>query len=90
MFPGAIGEFFFDQSSAHGAYAPDALNAREMNVKPGGKQQPMHPTIILMDNPNPALHGQPQLMVFPPNLLPSDLNYEFHGKPKGMQQILKE
>jgi hypothetical protein len=84
MFPGAISEFFFDQSSAHGAYAPDALNAKEMNVKPGGKQWAMHPTTIPMNNPNLALCGQLQLMVFLPNLLPSDSNYEFHRKPKGM------
>ena len=28
-------EFFFDQSSAHGTHAKDALNANKMNVKPG-------------------------------------------------------
>ncbi|KIJ25047.1 hypothetical protein M422DRAFT_274056 [Sphaerobolus stellatus SS14] len=42
MHPGAVGEFFFDQSSAHGAYAPDALNAKEMNLRPGDKQRSMH------------------------------------------------
>jgi len=38
MYPGAIAEFVFDQSSAHGAFAKDALNAKEMNVGPGWKQ----------------------------------------------------
>ena len=34
MYPGAVAEFFFDQSTAHGAYAKDALNANKMNVNP--------------------------------------------------------
>ena len=38
MYPNAVGEFIFDQSSAHAAFAKDALNAKDMNVKPGGKQ----------------------------------------------------
>jgi hypothetical protein len=37
MFPNAVAEFIFDQSSAHSAFAKDALNAKEMNVNPGGK-----------------------------------------------------
>ena len=28
----------FDNSSCHNAYADDALNANNMNAKPGGKQ----------------------------------------------------
>lgn len=54
MFPGDALEFFFDQSSAHGAFAKDALNAKEMNVKPGGKQRVMRNTYIPQDNPDPA------------------------------------
>ena len=46
LYPGTVGEFYFDQSSAHGAFAPDALNAKEMNLKPGGKQGKMHSTPI--------------------------------------------
>ncbi|KAI6107889.1 hypothetical protein F5141DRAFT_1064199 [Pisolithus sp. B1] len=34
MYPNAIAELVFDQSSAHGAFAKDALNVKEMNVKP--------------------------------------------------------
>ncbi|KAF8480617.1 hypothetical protein JB92DRAFT_3133121 [Gautieria morchelliformis] len=90
MFPGAIGEFFFDQSSAHGAFAPDALNAKEMNVKPGGKQRKMHATFIPNDNPTPELHSQPQQMVFPENLTVDDPNYEFQGQSKGMHIVLEE
>jgi len=76
--------FFFDQSSAHDGFAPDALNSKEMNIKPGGKQRRMHPTYIPMDNPNPALRGVLQLMVFPEELSPCDPNFEYRGKPKGM------
>ncbi|KAI6138250.1 hypothetical protein BKA82DRAFT_4021275 [Pisolithus tinctorius] len=78
------------QSSAHGAFAKDALNAKEMNVRPGGKQWLMHNTFIPMDNPNPDLHGKPQAMVFPPDLPPHHPDFEFHGQVKGMQHILKE
>jgi len=90
MYPNAIAEFIFDQSSAHGAYAKDALNAKEMNVKPGGKQRKMHDTYIPFDNPNPDLRGQPQSMVFPSNLLPDHPDYQFRGQPKGMQSVLEE
>lgn len=37
IYPNAVTEFVFDQSSAHGAFTKDTLNAKEMNVKPGGK-----------------------------------------------------
>jgi len=39
MYPGAIVEFIFDQSSVHGAFAPDALNAKEMSMGSGRNQQ---------------------------------------------------
>jgi len=67
MYPNTVAEFIFDQSSAHGAFAKDALNAKEMNVKPGGGQRLMHDTVIPMDNPCSELRGQPQTMVFPPD-----------------------
>ena len=90
MFPGAVGEFFFDQSSAHGAHAPDAPNAKEMNVKPGGKRQKMHDTVIPHDNPNPALRGRAQWMVFPMDLAVDDPDYEYKGQPNGMRHVLEE
>ncbi|KAF8578237.1 hypothetical protein K439DRAFT_1648813 [Ramaria rubella] len=77
-------------SSAHGAFAPNALNSKEMNLRPRGKQQVMHSTFIPMDNPNLALCGMPQEMVFPTTLPINDPNYEYRGKPKGLCQILKE
>ena len=36
--------WFFDQSSGHTAFADDALNAKKMNVKPGGSQPKMRDT----------------------------------------------
>jgi hypothetical protein len=90
LYPNAIAEFFFDCSTAHEAFAADALNANEMNVNPGGQQRHMHATIIPNDNPHPALQGKPQTMVFDANLPPNHPYYQFRGQPKGMQQILKE
>ena len=37
--------FIFDQSSNHRAFLEDALNAKRMNVGPGGSQPSMHDTI---------------------------------------------
>ena len=37
--------WLFDQSSCHRAYAPDALNVNNMNVKPGGAQAVMRDTV---------------------------------------------
>lgn len=48
--------WFFDQSSGHTAFADDTLNAKKMNVKPGGAQPKMHDTIW---------GGRIQRMVFP-------------------------
>ena len=90
MYPNATAEFAFDQSSAHGAFAKDALNTKEMNVKPGGKQRAMHDTLIPMDNPNLSLRGQVQTMVFPANLPPGHPDHAFRGQPKGMQRVLEE
>ena len=76
-YPGAIAVFAFDNSSSHNAYASDALNAKTMNVNPGGKQPKMRDTIF---------NGQIQHMVFP-----SDYpNLELQNKPKGMHIILQE
>ena len=37
--------FLFDQSSCHQAYAEDRLNAKKLNVKPGGAQPAMRDTV---------------------------------------------
>ncbi|EUC56568.1 DDE family endonuclease, partial [Rhizoctonia solani AG-3 Rhs1AP] len=84
MYPNCTGVFFFDQSSAHNAFADDALVANRMNVKAGGKNaKPMHDTFIPMNNPNPQLRGKLQSMVYPPG-------HEDAGKPKGMRDVLDE
>ncbi|KAF8546588.1 hypothetical protein OG21DRAFT_1479657 [Imleria badia] len=90
MYPNAVAKFVFDQSSAHGAFVKDALNAKEMNVRPGGKQRKMHDTVIPMDNPNPLLRGMPQTMVFPVDLSSEHPDHTFCGQPKGMQCVLEE
>ena len=90
LYPNAIAEFIFDQSSAHGAHAPDALNVKEMNVGPGGVKRHMHATTIPLDNPNPALRGVCQEMVFPSDLPLNHPHYENRGKQKGMKIVLEE
>ena len=90
MYPSAIAEFVFDQSSAHAAFAKDALNSNEMNVKPGGRQRLMRDTLIPMDNPHPELHGKPQGMVFPSDLPPHHPNFKLRGQAKGMLRVLEE
>ena len=90
IYPDVVAEFVFDQSSAHGAFAKNALNAKEMNVRPGGKQQKMHDTCIPMDNPSPAFHGMQQAMVFPTDLPTGHPDFEFQGQTKGMYHVLEE
>ncbi|KZT03152.1 uncharacterized protein LAESUDRAFT_738373 [Laetiporus sulphureus 93-53] len=90
LYPRAVLQFNFDQSSAHGAFAKDALNAKEMNVNPRGKQRHMHDTIIPLDNPHPHFCGQRQSMVFPADLPLEHPDYQYHGQPKGMLRILEE
>ena len=85
-----MAEFFFDQSTAHAAFADDALNANEMNVQPGGKQRAMHPTNIPDNNSHVHLRGTVQTMMFDENLPPEHPDFEFRGKPKGMCRILEE
>jgi hypothetical protein len=77
MHPRAIGVFAFDNSSAHAAFAADALNARAMNVNPGGKQPKMRDTMF---------NGQVQSMVFPDDHPDPSLR----GNAKGMRVVLKE
>ncbi|RIA82539.1 hypothetical protein C1645_835213 [Glomus cerebriforme] len=75
--PNAIGIFAFDNSTSHGAFAPDALIASRMNVNPGGKQPRMRNTIF---------NEQVQSMNFPDDYFDEKLR----GKPKGMRQVLEE
>ena len=63
MYLNTVAELIFYQSSAHGVFAPDTLNVKEMNVNPGGKQHRIHPTTIPNDAPNPTVQGQVQGMI---------------------------
>jgi hypothetical protein len=55
MHPGCVGIFAFDNSTSHGAFADDALIAKHMNLKPGGKQHKLRDTVF---------NNQVQKMVF--------------------------
>ncbi|KAJ7111417.1 hypothetical protein C8R44DRAFT_528714, partial [Mycena epipterygia] len=46
MYLDGVAVFIFDCSSAHEAFASDALQAHKMNRSPGGKQPKMRDTII--------------------------------------------
>ena len=79
-----VSVFIFNHSSAHEAFADDALMAHKMNKSPGSRQSKMHNTII------PAT-GQSQSMVFPDNTSEKDVDgVSLAGKPKGMEQVLQE
>ncbi|KIJ53224.1 hypothetical protein M422DRAFT_242351 [Sphaerobolus stellatus SS14] len=90
MYPGAVGKFIFDQSSAHGAFAKNALIAKDMNVNPGGKTRKMRDTIIPMDNPHLEKRGKVQTMEFLQDLPPTHPYYKFRGQSKGMKVVLEE
>jgi hypothetical protein len=82
-FPHAQALFIFDQSSAHGSFAEDALLAHKMNAGPGGKQPKMHDTLFSMEHLDPTKHSQMQTMVFP-------AGHEREGQAKGMIKVLEE
>ncbi|KAF9455341.1 hypothetical protein BDZ94DRAFT_1370850, partial [Collybia nuda] len=83
-YPNGVGVFIFDCSSAHEAFAADALLAHKMNRGSGGKQPIMRDTVI------PST-GQPQSMVFPSNYEAVDKDgNSLAGRPKGMEEILHE
>lgn len=91
LHPGAVGVFVFDCSSAHEAFAENALNVNNMNINPGGRgQRKLRNTTIPLDNPAPQHNGVPdtrgmtQSMVFP------DDHPKYPGQPKGMLQVLRE
>lgn len=86
LHPGDQMLVIFDQSSAHNAYAPDALNAKRMNVRPSGQQPKMHKTRIPRDDPTipEKYRGEEQEMVYP------DDHPTFPGEPKGLAAVLTE
>lgn len=78
-FPNCKGLFAFDNASNHSAFAADALVVAKMNLMPGGKQP------LLRDGWD---HNRdlPQPMIFSQNHPDTTLR----GKPKGIQQVLRE
>lgn len=80
-FPGCQGLFAFDNASNHCSFAADALVASKMNLKPGGSQPLMRPGYIHSQN-------RPQSMVFPEEH--PDIPSRLWGKPKGIEQVLRE
>ncbi|KAJ6564585.1 hypothetical protein B0H19DRAFT_1068121 [Mycena capillaripes] len=84
LHPNGIAVFIFDCSSAHEAFASDALLAHKMNRGPGGAQPKMH------DTTNPTT-GQPQQMVWPSDTTATDADgNSLAGQAKGMGQVLRE
>jgi hypothetical protein len=89
MFPKAIIHWVFDNSSAHGSLAKDALTASKMNVNPGGKVPEMRDTVIPASNPH-GHGGTIQKLTFDKNLPDDHPHKKFEGLPKGMKIILAE
>ncbi|KAJ7221810.1 hypothetical protein C8J57DRAFT_1253925 [Mycena rebaudengoi] len=89
LYPKAIIHWVFDNSSAHGSLAKDALTATKMNVNPGGKVPDMHDTVIPLDNPY-GHGGKIQKMTFDKDLPADHPHKQFEGLPKGMKVILSE
>jgi len=84
MYPDGVGVFIFNCSSAHEAYADDALMAHKMNRGPGGQQPKMHNTVI----PGTDII---QSMIYPGDCTERDGNGKLlAGKAKGMEQVLHE
>lgn len=82
--------FIFDNSSAHGSFASNALTITKMTVNPAGKNTPhMHDTIIPADNPQ-GMGGTVQKMQFPLHLPCNHQYKDYEGKPKGMHIVLEE
>lgn len=83
-YPDGVAVFIFDCSSAHEAFASDALLAHKMNRGPGGVVPRMH------DTTNP-LNGETQTMQWPDDTTALDeKGVPMAGKQKGMEQILLE
>ncbi|PKC16838.1 hypothetical protein RhiirA5_406527 [Rhizophagus irregularis] len=75
--PNAIAVFAFDNSSSHGKYADNALNANHINLNLSEKQAKLR---------NIIFNGQIQHMNFPNNYY----NKNLRKKLKGMKIILEE
>lgn len=84
IYPNGIAVFIFDCSSAHEAFASDALLAHKMNRGPGGAQPKMYDTIN-------STTGQCQQIVWPSDSTAKDAEGDsLAGQAKGMEQVLRE
>jgi hypothetical protein len=86
--PDCIAFFIFDFSSAHGAYAPTALRAQNMNLNFVGKQAWLRDLIIPTDDPCIPIHLCRKAQTFVFSQDHPDPNRA--GKPKGVQAVLEE
>jgi len=89
--PRAVGIWIFNCSSVHEAFSGDALNLKNININPSGKQCLLRPTIVLLNNLPPSdvqidNHGLAQLMVYPDD----HLDPKLHRKAKGINAVLQE
>src|SRR5882762_6548208 len=81
-YPDGVAVFIFDCSSAHEAFASDALLAHKMNCGTSSQQPKMHNTII-------PTTSQPQSMVYPADTPGFDQkNCPLAGQANGMEQVL--
>jgi len=77
-------------SLAHEALANDALNIKNMNIKAGGKQRSLHPTIIPVSNPPPK-PGKCDTVVTSKIFIPTDHpNADFRASQKEFVAIVME
>ena len=81
-FPGSVGVWMFDNSTGHGAFAPDALVASKLNLNAGGKQSQLRDGWFLNANGNRVT----QPMSFPADCA----DVAQRGKPKGAKVVLQE
>jgi hypothetical protein len=98
-YPGKIALFVFDNSSAHGGYATDALRAEKMNLGTAGKVPSMHDTWYLDSNGvkrvQKMVFGEVNdpTMAFEENKkdeTDAEKHKRLKGKPKGIRVVLKE
>ena len=73
--------FFFDNATSHSCFAPDALQAKGMNLSPRGDQASMRNTAFI--DPISGTRKE-QSMVFP------SAHEKFPNQPKGLREVLKE
>ncbi|KAJ3984700.1 hypothetical protein F5890DRAFT_1411020 [Lentinula detonsa] len=96
--PGHIAVILVDNSQGHSSYAPDALRASGMNLKPGGKQARMHAGWYMRDGQKiiqPMIYGPDHEMYsnqakgMKARWLREHCDYTFSTLQKNMQRALR-